>query len=379
MPATFQQGSFLNRISIRRNQVVSMTHHTIELPDFDLFQNKVAERLAGIVPADGQSNGLLSVAWFRKLLDVFLCCETEFKVVVLMGHDPAPMDQRVLQEYMDRVVKALDICNAVTHAVDLVRHWQQLAEIGVEALGERPIREGHVRRAKRALNSLLTSMNFDGEGKCNAKSTDRAWSFSRRGTPAMGAAPPRNRSSFRSLSFPFSNSWSSAKQIQLMSANLVVPRGGDAGGLALPVYVMSTIMVFTMWALVAAFPCQDRNGLQAHLPIGKQLGWAEPILLMQEKIGEEWKKQDKKMMNVGLLEESQRLEKVAVFLVEHDFSTEDEMAEKVAELAEICKKMDEGLGALEQGVREVFHRIAKSRTEVLNHVEQIGKISASTS
>lgn len=385
MPATFQQGSFLNRISIRRNQVVSMTDHNTDLSDFDVFQNKVADRLAGIVPGDGRSDAVLSVAWFRKLLDVFLCCETEFKVVVLMGRDPAqlskaPMD-RVLQEYMDRVVKALDICNAVTHAVDLVRHWQQLAEIGVEALRQGPIGEGHVRRAKKALNSLLTSMNFDDEDKCSAKSADRTWSFSRRGTTAMAVAPPRNRSSFRSLSFPFSNSWSSAKQIQLMSANLVVPRGGDAGGLALPVYVMSNIMVFTMWALVAAFPCQDRCGLPAHLPIMKQMGWAEPIFLMQEKIGEEWKKQDKKTMNGGLLEESQRLEKVAVFLVDYDFSTEDEMAEKVAELAEICQKMDEGLGALEQGVREVFHRLAKSRTEVLNHVDQIGKIkiSASTS
>ncbi|KAK1374850.1 hypothetical protein POM88_031043 [Heracleum sosnowskyi] len=370
MPATFQQGSFLNRISIRRNQVVSMTDHNTELPDFDFFQNKVSDILAGIVPGVGQSDAVLSVAWFRKLLDVFLCCETEFKVVVLMGRDPAqlskaPMD-RVLQEYMDRVVKALDICNAVTHAVDLVRHWQQLAEIGVEALQQRPIGGGHVRRAKKALNSLVMSMNFDDEYKCNAKSADRAWSFGRRGTPAAAAAPLRNQSSnFRSLSFPFSNSWSSAKQIQLMSANMVVPRGGDAGGLALPVYIMSSIMVFTMWALVAAFPCQDRNGLPAHLPIGKPMGWAEPIVLMQEKIGEEWKKQDK--MNVGLLEESQRLEKVAVFLVDYDFSTEgemeDEMAEKVAELAEICGKMDEGLGALEQGVREVFHSLAKSRTE----------------
>ncbi|KAK1405586.1 hypothetical protein POM88_005191 [Heracleum sosnowskyi] len=373
MQATFRKVSFIKRISMGRNQVVSMTDHAAQFPDFDHFQNNVAEKLAGIVRGD---DAVLSVAWFRKVIDVFLCCETEFKDVVLMGRDPAqlskaPMD-RVLEEYMDRVVKALDICNAVTHAVELVKHWQQLAEIGVEALNQKPIGEGHVRRAKKALNSLLTSMNFDDKDKINAKSADRSSSFGRRGT----AETVKNRSSFRSLSFPFAKSWSSAKQIQLMSANMVVPRGDDGGGLALPVYIMSTFMNFTMWALVAAFPCQERNGLPAQLPIGKNLGWAQPILSMQETIGEEWKKKNKNLMNGGLLKESQRLEKVAAFLVDYDFSDEDEMAAEVAELAEICQKMDDGLGALGQQVRDVFHRLAKSRTEVLNHVDQL---SASTS
>ncbi|WOG90203.1 hypothetical protein DCAR_0209446 [Daucus carota subsp. sativus] len=381
MPATFHQGSFLNRISMRRNQVVSMTDNNIKIPEFDRFQNIVAENFAGIVPGEDGDDAVLSVAWFRKLLDVFLRCEREFKDVVLLSRDPvelgkAPMD-RVLGEYLDRVVKALDICNAVTHAVDLVRHWQQLAEIGVEALKQGPIGGGQVRRAKKALNSLLTSMSFDDKEDFSAKSADRTWSFGRRATAETAVVRARNRSSFRSLSFPFANSWSSAKQVQLMSANLVVPRGSDAGGLGLPVYVMSMVMTFTMWALVAAFPCQDRIGLPAQLSIGKQMVWAEPILMMHEKIGDEMKKKDKKMMNCGLLEESLGLSKLAVFLVEYDFSTvaEDQMAANIAELAEICRKMDKGLGTLEQELREVFHKLAKSRIEVLNHIDQICNLS----
>lgn len=368
MQATFHKFSFMKRISLVRNQVVSMTDQTTQLPELDLFENNVAKKLAGIVRGD---DTVLSVAWFKKLIDVFLSCEKEFKDVVLLGRDPAQLSKapidRVLEEYMGRVVKALDICNAVSHAVDLVKHWQQLAEIGVEALKQRLIGEGHVRRAKKALNSLLTSMNFDDKDKINARSADRSWSFGCRGTSATA----KNRSTFRSLSFPFSHSWSSAKQIQLMSANMVVPRGSDGGGLALPVYIMSTIMNFTMWALVAAFPCQDSNGLPAQLRIAKHLGWAQPIILAQEKIGEECKKKDKNLINGGLLEESQRLQKVAAFLVEYDFSDEDEMAVKVAELSEICRKMDDGLGALGQQVRDVFHRLAKSRIEVLTRVDQI--------
>jgi hypothetical protein len=43
-----------------------------------------------------------------------------------------------------------------------------------------------------------------------------------------------------------SKGWSAAKQIQAMSANLVALHGGESFSLALPVYIMSTIMDFVM-------------------------------------------------------------------------------------------------------------------------------------
>lgn len=395
MPATDHQGSFLNRISIRRNQVASMeNNHDQEQQDLEIFQKHVADCLANLVPSsaaveDGgaQPDTLLSIAWFRKLIDALLCCEAEFKAVLIMGRDPTqfskpPLDRLIL-ELQDRAVKALDICNAITHAVDLVRHWQKLSEIAVSALEQRPIGEGQVRRAKNALNNLLTSMMVDDRESQNAKSAERTWSFGRRGA-AASSAPAKDRTNFRSLSLSFAKSWSSAKQIQSMTANLVAPRGGETTGLVLPVYIMSTILVFAMWALVAALPCQERNGLATHFPVPKQLTWAQSIIWMQEKIGEEWKKKEKKGTG-GLLEETQRMERVALYLVEFaegfQFPTEAEKAEEVAaqvaEMAEICSKMEEGLGPLQQQVREVFHRIMRSRAEILDIVDQVGKISAS--
>lgn len=84
----------------------------------------------------------------RKLLDVFLCCEAEFKAVLIMGREPvqltkAPLD-RLIPELLDRTVKALDICNAVTQGLELAHHWQKLAQICVSALQQRPIGEGQV-------------------------------------------------------------------------------------------------------------------------------------------------------------------------------------------------------------------------------------------
>jgi hypothetical protein len=94
-----------------------------------------------------------------------------------------------------------------------------------------------------------------------------------------------------------SKGWSVAKQIQAMSANLVVSRGRESSDLALPVSIMSTIMVFVMWALVAAIPCQERNGLLTHFQVSGQLGWAQSMIVLQDKIAEEWKK--KKEEQVG--------------------------------------------------------------------------------
>jgi hypothetical protein len=221
----------------------------------------------------------------------------------------------------------------------------------------------------------------DKEGSTH-KTAERTWSFGRR-----GASSNKDRSTagnFRSLSWTMSKGWSAAKQIQAMSANLVAPRGGESSGLALPVYIMSTIMVFVMWALVAAIPCQERTGLPTHFPVPRQLGWAQSMIVLQDRIAEEWKKKKEKNKLAGLLEETQRLERLGQSLIEFSDSFQfpgdadrlEEVAAQVGELAETCKKMEEGLVPLQQQIREVFHRVVRSRTEVLDVLDQGGKMSA---
>lgn len=187
---------------------------------------------------------------------------------------------------------------------------------------------------------------------------------------------------FRSLSLSFAHSWSAAKQIQAMSSNLVAPRSVEPTGLILPVYIMSSVLVFVMWALVAAIPCHERSGLGAHFQLPRQFGWAQGIIGLQEKIGEEWKKKEKKG-SAGLLEEISRMEKLGQSLVEVTESyhfpmeeeKEEEVAGQVAELGEICRRM-EGLVGLQQQVREVFHSIVRSRAEVLFVVDQASKLTS---
>ncbi|KAI3706975.1 hypothetical protein L6452_25102 [Arctium lappa] len=410
MPPTDNHGSFLTRISIRRNQVVSMDiNHEQELEEIESFQKHVSDRFTQLLPpiaGAGEETTvvgidtpepLLSIDWFRKLLDAYLCCESEFKAVLIIGRDAThfskpPLD-RLLPEHLDRTVKALDICNAITHGIELIRHWQRLAQIAVEALQQRPIVEGHVRRAKRALNTLLTSMTVN-DKEINhhpGKSAERMWSISRRGGGGVPPAVNHNRTTIgkpRSFSYCFSKSWSASKQIQAMSNNLVVPRGGEPTGLAQPVYIMSSVLVVVMWTLVAAVPCQDRAGLGGHFQVPRHVGsgWAHPMIGLQEKVGEEWKKKGAgAAAGAGLLAEIQVTESIAQKLVEFTEGFEfpvgaekaDEVGAQVVELAEMCRRMEVGLGPLQLQVRELFHRMVRSRAEILAVMEQVGKITTS--
>lgn len=368
--------------------------HDQEQEDLELFQKHVSDRFADLLSSttddpSGAGYSLLSIGWLRKLLDELLCCEAEFKAVVMMGRDPSqiskpPLD-RLLPEFLDRVVKSLDVCNAVALGIDSLRNLQRLAEIAVAALEPRPMGDGQVRRAKKALNALIAAMMHEDKDSGNTKGTERTRSFGRRGGGGGGNKDQRAGGPFRSLSWSMARNWSSAKQIHAMTSNLVAPRGAESTGLAAPVYIMSTILVFVMWTLVAAIPCQERNGLGTHFPLPRQLGWAQPMIGLQEKIAEEWKKKEKKGF-VGLLEEMQRMEKLGQLLIEFadsfQFPAETERLEEVKghveELGDICRKMEEGLEPLQQQIREVFHRLVRSRTEFLLVLDQGGKSSAPT-
>ncbi|KAL9242800.1 hypothetical protein vseg_016764 [Gypsophila vaccaria] len=422
------QGNFLGRISIRRNQVASMEG---DVEDLELFQKKILERFSDLMPNnsskkdhhhstpplppsvsttitpspntdspssvaspgehDGEStpswtedNALLSIAWLRTLLDTFLCCEAEFKAVLLMGRDPSqvvksPLD-KLIPDMLDRVVKGLDICNAVTHGVEAVSFMLCQAKIVVSSLENRPFTDGQIRRARRALAAVMASIAVD-EKEGNGKSTERSWSFGRRNSG--GASKDRHYApNFRSLSWSVAKNWSASKQMQAISSNLYMPRGGEAMGLPLIVYIMSVILVFVMWALVTAIPCQNRAGLVTHIPIPKQSNWAQSMCGIQEKIAEEWKRKEKKG-SVGLMDEMVKIEKLTEYLVDFadnfqypmEEEKEAEVAAKVAELAEICKRMEDGLNPLQQQIREVFHRLVKSRAEVLEVLEHASKAS----
>ncbi|CAN0892196.1 Protein ROH1 [Linum grandiflorum] len=387
MPATDFQGTsaaFGRAIlSLRRDQVHSMdghgSSHVLE-NELEAFQKLVGERFLDL--SSVRSDDLLSLPWIQKLLDAFLCCQEEFRLILSRnkGHvSKAPLD-RLVNDFYERSVKALDLCNAIRDGIEQIREWKKLLEIVLCALdsNQRLLGEGHFRRAKKALIDLSISMLDDKDSSTGgAMSSHRNRSFGRHqgGGSSSREHLHRGIGHFRSLSWSVSRSWSAARQLQAIGNNIVAPRANEVvatSGLAIAVFTMNSVLLFVMWVLVAAIPCQDR-GLQVHFSIPRHFSWGAPLSSMHERVLEESRKRDRRNA-CGLLKEIYQMDKCSRVLTDFADSVqfplaeekEREVRQKVQELAQVCEDFKEGLNPLEKQVREVFHRIVQSRTEGLH-------------
>ncbi|CAJ1953133.1 unnamed protein product [Sphenostylis stenocarpa] len=371
------QGSVLN---LRGVQVHSMEGSSME-QELDLFQKRVTERFLEL--SSVESDELLSLSWIRKLLDSFLCCQEEFRVILhnhraqVLKHPPL---DRMVGEFFERSVKALDVCNAIRDGVEQIRQWQKLLEIVLCALDhKRSIGEGQFRRAKKALVDLAIGMLDDKDSNSSGSIAHRNRSFGRNNNGSRDHNHSNNQHNslghFRSLSWSVSRNWSAARQLQAIGNNLSPPKANDlvvTNGLALPIYTMSCVLVFVMWALVAAIPCQDR-GLGLHFSVPRQFLWAAPLMALHERIVEESKKRERKN-TCGLLKEIHQIEKCARVINELADSVQfplsekkgEEVRQKVQDVSRVCEALKDGLDPMERQVREVFHRIVRSRTEGLD-------------
>ncbi|XP_057423901.1 protein ROH1 [Lotus japonicus] len=391
MPATDYQGSspsssltqFGRSIfsTNRRDQVHSMEGGSTLEHELESFQQHVTDRFLDLSSAG--PDDLLSLSWVGKLLDHFLSCQEEFKAILNAHKAQAlrpPLD-RMVADYFERSVKALDVCNAIRDGIEQIRQWQKLLEIVLFALGgnQRSIGEGQFRRAKKALIDLAIGMLDDKDSNASVSHRNRSFGKSRDNHQSQNHNNNnhhhRSLGHFRSLSWSVSRTWSAARQLQAIGNNTYPPRASDlvaSHGLAMPVFIMNSILLFVMWALVAAIPCQDR-GLHAHFTIPRNYTWAVPLLSLHERIFEESKKRERKNA-CGLLKEIYQIEKCARAMNELADSVqfplteerEGEVRKRVQEVSQVCDALKDGLDPLERQVREVFHRIVRSRTEGLD-------------
>ena len=75
--------------------------------------------------------------WIRRLLEVFLLCQEEFRVLApearRRGMLPAQAE-RLVAEFGERAVKALDVCNAARDGIVQVLRWEPLANFAASLL-----------------------------------------------------------------------------------------------------------------------------------------------------------------------------------------------------------------------------------------------------
>ncbi|OIW21591.1 hypothetical protein TanjilG_06377 [Lupinus angustifolius] len=370
---TEYQGSVLSH---RGGKIHSMEGPSLLL-ELDSFQKQVTDRFNELCSVE--NGDLLSLSWVRMLLDSFLCCQGEFRII-LHNHRAQvlkpPLD-RLVSDFFERSVKALDVCNAIRDGIEQIRQWQKLLEIVLCALDhKRSLGEGQFCRAKKALVDLAIGMLDEKDSSAAVSHRNRSFGPNNTGRDHHNSNHQhRSLRQSRSLSWSVSRNWSAARQLQAIGNNLSPPKANDlvaSNGLALSVYTMNSVLLFVMWALVAAIPCQDR-GLHVHFSIPRQFSWAAPMLSLHERIMEESKKRERKN-SCGLLREIHQIEKCARVVngladsVRFPLTEEKEkeVRQGMRDLSHVCEILKDELDPLERQVRDVFHRIVRGRTEGLD-------------
>ncbi|KAG8364097.1 hypothetical protein BUALT_Bualt19G0091300 [Buddleja alternifolia] len=384
MPSSDNHGSALPFASFRRSimtirsdQVHLETTHGSNIQNLDSFQRQIFARFHDLSLV--HSDELLSISWIHKLLDAFTGCQEDFRVILCENKTllKKPPSDRLATEYFERAIKAMDIFNATRDGIETIRLWEKHLEIIVCALDAKHkiIGEGHFRRARKALMDLaLVMLVVD-------KDTGSLFSHRNRSFGRKGKDHNRRSSGghSRSLSWSVSHTWSASKQLQSIANGLVPPRANEisaTNGMAILVFSMSFILMFVLWALVAAIPCQDRS-VQINFAIPRNFSWSTPFFLLHSRIMDESKKRDRRNSS-GLLKEIHQIEKcvnqitdlidAAQLPLSEDMNKE--VRKNVEELSSVCETCKNELDPLERQLREVFRKIMNCRTEGL---ELVGK------
>ncbi|KAL8223908.1 hypothetical protein R6Q57_019383 [Mikania cordata] len=360
------------------NQVHSMDVNGDSSSEFQCelgsFEHQVFRQFRTLSAASDDE--ILSLNWVSRLLDAFIACQEDFKLVMSKHKSNLsipPLD-RFVTEFFDMIIKALDICNAVRDGMEKIRLWHRHLDIVSNAFDSKSkniMFEGHFKRAKRGLTDLAIIM-FDDNKESSSAFAHRNRSF---GCTNKGKDNEQSAEYSRSLSWSVPNSWSASKQLQLIANRLIPPKGHEilaTNGLANDIYSMGFILMFVLWVLVRAIPCQGRS-LQVHFSVPRQFSWGTPLNSLHIRIMEEFKKHERKN-NVGLLKEIGQMEKSIHLLtglvdsVNQFPSTEKQMEEVktcVQEVSLVCDTFKNGLEQLELQLRDVFRKILSCRTKGL--------------
>ncbi|KAL2511923.1 Protein of unknown function (DUF793) [Abeliophyllum distichum] len=322
MPSSDNQSSSMSFASYRRpilgirnDQIHSMgANHDSNAQELDSFQRHVFAQfkdLSAVSPDE-----LLSITWVQKLLDAFTSCQEEFKVILSNNKDQLlkPPADRLVSEFFDRAIKALDICNASRDGIEKIRLWQKHLDIIICALDAR---QRMIGEASKQLQSIANNL-----------------------------ALPRGN--------------------ELAATN----------GLAMLVYTMSFVLMFILWVLVAVIPCQDRS-IQIPFAIPRQFSWSAPFFLLHGRIMDESKKREHRNSS-GLLKEICQIEKCVHQITDLVDSAQfplteeqkEDVKECVRELSLVCEVCKSGLDPLERQLREVFRKIMSCRLEFLGKTTQ---------
>lgn len=157
--ATFRR-SILGFGNDKVHSMESNRYPVTQTTEFESFQTQVFNRFRDLSASN--ADDFLSFEWISKLLNAFVDCLEEFRVILCDNKarlSKSPLD-KLISDLFERSIKALDICNATRDGIEKIRLWQKHLDMVLSALcsHHKNINEGMFRRARKALMDLALVM-----------------------------------------------------------------------------------------------------------------------------------------------------------------------------------------------------------------------------
>ncbi|KAI5055319.1 hypothetical protein GOP47_0030464 [Adiantum capillus-veneris] len=365
----------------------TLDHHRLQL--YNTFESNLTQRLSSISPP-GDDSPCVNLASLKQFLHVLLATQTDLEPLIPAHQYPLSQAQvRMMEEFLERSVKILDVCRAIKEQISDVERSQGMLHAVLFCLSAKNggvLHIGQVVRARKALAELLLRTEVE-TGQESSVQLYRSFRFRDTGAGDSGPDTPQRWRSWHGssrLSGLSSGSSSPAsqpsRQLQAIGSVFTVPRlaAGDVEEyLCAAIYALTVISIFFLGTLTASLPSLNRVYVPSFVH-PRSFSWAPPLFHLQEKVQEELKWRGKKNRSYAGMWELDQIATIVRRLFEltedDDCALGDKAKEEIKNLVKQLKQhveeLDRDLLHLHTQLMDFYNHIISSRMEIL---DKLGK------
>lgn len=333
-----------------------------------------------------KDSACVNMASLKQAMEVLL--ETQADLRTLMPSHRYPLSQtqsRMMEEFLDRSVKLLDVCRAIQEQIGDVEGLKGMLQLVVLCLsskqGRSMLNMGQVGRARKALGELLVPpvhlyrsfrlRSREHSGGDDGPEAPHRWRSWHGNSSRAGATTVGNTSNYAT-----SHTLQPSRQLHAIGAVLTPPKisAGDVEeSFCAAIYALNVVFIFFLGTITAALPSFSKTNIVS-FPHPRAFKWASPLSHLQEKVQEELRHRGKKSSGYAGMWELDQIASIVKRLYEltetDEFplpdKTREEMKNLVKQLRQHVEELDRDLGPLHRQIAELYSGIVTSRMEILD-------------
>lgn len=333
------------------------------------------------------------MASLKQFLGVLLATQADLTPLIPTHRYPlAPAQVRMMEEFLERSIKFLDVCRVIKEQISDVESSQGMLQAVLSCLSAKnggSLHIGQVVRARKALAELLLNMEVE-RGEEPPVHMYRSFRFRYRDHGAGDSgleAPQRRRSWHGSARLSGASSGSNSpglqpsRQLQAIGSVLTIPRlaAGDVEeNLCAAIYALNVISIFFLGILTSSLPSLNRFYVPSFAH-PRSFPWATPLFLLQEKVQEELKwrvKKNNSYAGMWELDQTATIVRRLFELTEDDDcvlgeKAREEIRNLVKQLKQHVEEVHRDLGHLYTQLMNFYNGIISSRMEILDMLSSL--------